>query len=267
MSRGLLSDHLGEVTALLKRGSVGLLLDMDGTISEIVPEPDAATVSPAIKSALKKLQARLALVAIVTGRSAFQAREIVGIEELVYVGNHGLETLEKGRLDLAEEARASAPFLERMLMSLRQRFPSTGLFFEHKGGSFAVHYRPAGDPERAREDVVEAIHELAAGEVRVVMGKTVINVLPPVDLNKGTAAVTLADNYALGGAVAIGDDVTDIDLLRAVGQMSRDREFSGVSIAVVTKDSPPQLESEADFTVLSVAEVESMLTWLVDQTA
>ena len=267
MSRGQLSDHLGEVTALLKRGSIGLLLDMDGTISEIVPEPDAATVSPVIKLALKKLQARLALVAIVTGRSAVQARDIVGIEKLVYVGNHGLETLERGCLELTEEARAAAPFLERMLASLRHRFPSAGLFFEHKGGSFAVHYRPAGDPERARQDVLEAIHELATGEVRIIMGKTVINVLPPVDLNKGTAAVSLIDKYALAGAVAIGDDVTDIDLLRAVGQMSRDREFSSLSIAVVSQDSPPQLEVEADFTVSSVGEVESLLTWLVEQTA
>ena len=267
MARGPLSDHLGEVTTILNRGAVGLLLDLDGTLSEIVPGSDAATVSPTIRTALIELQARLALVAIVTGRSALKAREIVGIAELVYVGNHGLETLEKGRFDVAEEARASAPFLGRMLTCLRHRFPSAGLFFEHKGGSFAVHYRHAGDPEKAREDVLEAIQELAAGEVRVVMGKTVINVLPPVDLNKGTAAVSLVDKFALAGAVAIGDDVTDIDLLRAVSQMSRDREFSSLSIAVVSKDSPPELEMEADFTVSDVAEVEGLLTWLVEQTA
>ena len=262
IARGDLRDHLPEVATLLKREAVGLLLDLDGTISEIVPHPNAASVRPPVKSVLKKLHGRLALVAIVTGRPVAQARDIVGLQELVYVGNHGLERMENGQLNLIEEARPFAPTLERLLGRLRERFPSSGLIFEDKGASFAVHYRMAKVPESARQDLLEAIDELGGGCVRVLMGKTVLNVLPPVDFNKGTAVISLAKEYGLSGAILIGDDTTDVDLFRAAAVLSDRGHFAGISIAVVGVDSPQELESEADYTLSSVSQVEDFLTWM-----
>ena len=262
IARGDLRDHLTEVATLLKKEAVGLLLDLDGTISEIVPHPDAASVRPPVKSALKKLYGRLALVAIVTGRPAEQARDIVGLQELVYVGNHGLERMEKGRLNLTEEARPFAPTLAQLLGRLRDRFPSTGLIFEDKGASFAVHYRTAKNPESARRDVLEAIDELGGSCVRVLTGKTVLNVLPPVDFNKGTAVISLANAYTLSGAILIGDDTTDIDLFRAAAVLSDRGHFAGITVAVIGSDSPPELESEADYTLSSVCQVEDFLIWM-----
>ncbi len=264
--KGHLFDNLGEVAALLKEGPTGLLLDLDGTISEIVPQPDEASVSPSIVAVLRELSRSLPLVSIITGRSAGQARDIVGIEDLVYVGNHGLEWIIGGRAILARGARSYLPSLRRLLALLRENLPLEGLFFEDKGGSFAVHYRHAPDPDLARERILKAILELAQGEVRTLMGKAVVDVLPPVHLSKGTAVVSLAKEYRLHGAILIGDDVTDLDAFRAARQLSSRGGFACISIAVIGPDSPPELQGEAEFTLLSVAEVERFLVWLAEKT-
>ena len=256
-------DHLEEVDALLERASVGLLLDLDGTISQIVPEPDEASVSPAIRTALQDLHLKLPLLAIVTGRHTPQARDIVGLDDLVYVGNHGLERLEKGRVTLAKDARPFVPFLEQIRERLQARVNAPGLVFEDKGGPFAIHYRLAEDPEKACSDVLEAVEDLSEGRVRVLMGKTVINILPPVDLTKGTAVISLVNECGLSGAILMGDDVTDIDLFSAANAMSGREGFRSISIAVVGPGSPPELERQADFTLSSVSEVGDFLAWLV----
>ena len=224
-------------------------------------------MNPSIKSSLGALRLRLALVAIITGRSARQARDILGLYDLVYVGNHGLERLEAENVTIAEEARPFMSSLEQLVTRLRARFPSTGFFFEDKDASFAVHYRHVEDHEKALEDLLESIGDLAAvGQVRVLMGKTVVNVLPPVDLNKGTAVASLIREYGLSGAILIGDDVTDLDSFRAASSLSGYEGFRSLSVAVVGPDSPPELENEADFTLSSVSEVQEFLDWLVDQT-
>ena len=255
------------MAAVQQRGPIGLLLDLDGTISEIVPQPDGASVSLHVKTALRALHRRLSLVAIITGRSAKQARDIVGLQELVYVGNHGLERLKKGRVTLAEEARSFAPFLEQLLSELQLRFRPSGLFFEDKGSSFAIHYRQVEDPERAREKVLLAIKELAEGQVKILLGKTVINVLPPIDVTKGTAVVSLVEEYGLSSAILIGDDVTDIDSFRSAAYLPNRKDFASISIAVVGSDSPEELEQGADFILSKVSEVEYFLKWLAAHTS
>ena len=250
----------------MERGSIGLLLDLDGTISEMVPQPGAAVVSAPIKTALGQLRLRLALVAIVTGRPALEARDIVGDDELAYVGNHGLEFLVKGRTTLVEEARPYAPFLADLRVRLRARLPIPGLIFEDKGASFAVHYRHSPDPNKAHSEVYQAIQEEAGGRVKLLMGKTVINVLPPVDLTKGTAVTFLIKEYGLAGAILLGDDVTDLDAFRAASGLFGRQCFASISVAVIGLDSPRELEDEVDYTLSSVAEVEAFLIWLAKQT-
>ncbi len=243
------------------------MLDLDGTISEIVPDPDGATVGPSVKESLAELNRRLALVAIVTGRPARQALGIVSLPELSYVGNHGLERLEEGALTVAEEARIHEPLLSGLIERLRSRFSGVrGLMFEEKGGSFAVHYRLADDHEAARDDVLQAVDKMAGGRVKVLMGKTVINVLPPIELTKGTAVASLAKEYGLAGAILVGDDVTDVDLFRGARRLSRDGNLDSICVAVVGSDSPADLEDEADFTLSSVTQVEEFLGWMVEQT-
>ena len=243
------------------------MLDLDGTISEMVPRPEDATVSSEIRATLELVHQRLALVAIVTGRPARQAMEIVGLPGLVYSGNHGLERLEKGDLTLAPEVRSFVPELHDLLSRLQRRFPSPGLVWEDKVGSFAVHYRLEQQPERARAGLLAAIRELAAERVRLVMGKAVINVLPPLELTKGTAVTALAGEFDLDAAILIGDDVTDLDAFRAVRRMSAGPGLRGVSIAVLGEGTPSGLEDEVEFVLDGVSQVGDFLSWLAEEAA
>ena len=97
------------------------------------------------------------------------------------------------------------------------------------------------------------------------MGKTVINLLPPVNVTKGTAVISLVKEYGLSGAILIGDDVTDIDSFRAASYLSNRQGFGSISIAVAGSDSPPGLEGEVDFALSSVSEVEDFLIWLAER--
>src|SRR5439155_3352640 len=77
------------------RGSA-LLFDIDGTLAPIVMDPDAAAVPAATRRLLEALERRYATVACTSGRRAGEARRIVGLDSIMYVGNHGLEVLGPG---------------------------------------------------------------------------------------------------------------------------------------------------------------------------
>ena len=72
-------------------GQAALFLDVDGVLAPIVPRPEDARVPEETRAELRRLNERYALVACISGRAGADAQRIVGIPELVYVGNHGLE--------------------------------------------------------------------------------------------------------------------------------------------------------------------------------
>ena len=94
----------GRVDALLaplraEPGASAVLCDIDGTLAPIVLDPDEAAVPDDTRAVLRDLARRYALVACITGRRALEARRIVGIDEIVYSGNHGLEYLAPGAVE------------------------------------------------------------------------------------------------------------------------------------------------------------------------
>lgn len=254
------------VLSLLRDRPSGLFLDLDGTLAEIVPRPEETSVRPVVPRTLRALQQRLALVAVVTGRPALQARDILGVEELVYAGNHGLELMQEGRLEVAEEARSHLDGISRLLELVRAAFPEEGLVFEEKAGSFAVHYRLATDPESVRDGLLRFIGKEACEDVKLIMGKEVMNVLAPVDLNKGTALTYLSRKHRLAAALVIGDDVTDLDAFRASSALEDAGEMRSLRVAVVDAESPPEVEAAAEYTLSGVPEVERVLSWLEERT-
>ena len=233
-----LSDHLDHVTLLLRGKRFGLLSDLDGTLSELVSNPEYSVVAPQIRDPLAALCTKLHLVAVITGRSALQARRILAIDELLYVGNHGLEQLEKGELSVPDSVQAHLQALGEMRLSLQSQLAIPGVSFEDKGVSFAIHYRNAPDPEEAGRLVQEAVDREHGASFRQVGGKMVINILPPVELTKGTAVLDLAESHGLESLVYIGDDVTDVDAFRAVDRLVKDGRCEGLKIGVVGADAP-----------------------------
>ena len=245
------------------RRPAGLLLDLDGTLSEMVQNPEDSTISPSMRKTLQDLISKLDLVAVITGRSIAQARRIVAVDDLVYVGNHGLERWDGRATSIAPEAKPHLQMLFEFMEGLQERVTAAGVYFENKDSSFAVHYRNAQSPALAFDQIMGGIADLGSKKVKLVSGKLVINVLPPVELSKGTAVDTLVEEYSLASGIYIGDDVTDLDAFRAIGQLMQGGDFQGMRIAVVGPESPEDVRNEADYILSGVKEVG----WFLDRLA
>jgi trehalose 6-phosphate phosphatase len=218
----------------------GLFLDVDGVLAPIVGRPEDARVPSATQEELRRLNARYALVACISGRDGANARAIVGVPELVYVGNHGLE--------LAPEASAWAARLRAFLDTV------TWPWLEDKTLTAALHYRNAPDETAARatlEGIAAAARE--AGFV-ARFGRKVLEVLPPLAADKGTAVRHLLEAHELRRALYAGDDVTDLDAFNALRGLE-----VGVRVAVVSDEGPQQLRERADVVVRDPEEFLSLL--------
>src|SRR6185436_6527308 len=116
-----------ELDALRERaGSAGVILDFDGTLSEIVARPELARPVPGAREILAALTERVRVVAIVTGRRSEEIAPLVDVEHLRYVGLYGLEDLAPQEL-----AIATVPLVEREAAAVE------GVWVEDKGPSIA----------------------------------------------------------------------------------------------------------------------------------
>jgi trehalose 6-phosphate phosphatase len=234
-------DALGEIAA--EPGRAGLFLDIDGVLAPIVPRPEDARVPDATRRVLGRLADRYGLVACVTGRPSEVAHEIVGVESLTYVGEHGLE------LDPA--ARDWASRIHGFAVEVPWRDT------EVKPLSVAFHYRTAPDPETARrqlESVAAAALDLG---FRSRWGRMVLEVLPPVDASKGTAVRRLLETSGLRRALYAGDDTTDLDGFTALDGLE-----AAVRVAVVSAEGPSELGERADVVVGSTDAFRELLEQL-----
>lgn len=255
---------------VLEVAPVGLFTDVDGTISAIAPTPDAAVLLPGVRELLIEATHHFALVAAVSGRSATDARRLVGVPELLYIGNHGMESITSGASEpvvipaAAPYAAAVNDALSAVEQQLAARFP--GLLVERKGPTGSVHVRQTPDPVAAERAVDAVLREVAlpAG-LRITRGKMVIEVRPPIDVNKGQALRAWIRDENLAGALYLGDDRTDLDAFRALRELSAVGVRRGVAVAVSQDEAPPDLARAADVTVAGVARVPDLLRWLLRQ--
>ena len=234
-------DALAAIAA--EPAQAALFLDVDGVLAPIVDRPEEARVPEATREALRRLAGRYALVACVTGRTSKIAREIVGVPELAYAGQHGLE--------LVPEAARFAARIHAFAAGTRWED------LEPKPLSAAFHYRRAADRDAAREQL-EAIAAAAldAG-FRTKWGRYVLEVVPPLDATKGTAVRVLLAEAGLERALYAGDDVTDLDGFRALDGLE-----VAVRIAVVSSEGPAELGELADVVVGSTDAFRELLEQL-----
>jgi trehalose 6-phosphate phosphatase len=211
-------------------GRAALFLDVDGVLAPIVPRPEDARVPEETRDELRRLNERYALVACISGRAGADAQRIVGIPELVYVGGHGLELDGK-----------AAEWRERIQQFLADvDWPAT----ENKGLTASLHYRGSEDESAARA-ALEGVKERAERAGLIArFGRKVLEVLPPLDVHKGTAVKRLLAERNLSRALYAGDDTTDLDAFRALDGLA-----VSVRIAVVSEESPAELREAADLTV------------------
>lgn len=251
-----------EVARLLNGRRLGLITDVDGTISRLVDEPDAATIVPRSREALAALQTRLPLVAVVSGRAAADVAQRVGLPGLVYVGNHGLERWQNGRISPLADITPYRPALERAKTAVAQIAPD-GMWVEDKGATLSIHYRLTADPAAAYEQYKPQIAEIAEGEgLRFFEGRLIFELRPPVEAHKGTAFTALVEEYELDTAVFLGDDVTDVDAMKAAHRLRENGRCYTLTIGVRTDHTPASVLAHSDFLADSVDDVADFLDYL-----
>jgi trehalose 6-phosphate phosphatase len=216
-----------------------ILLDVDGTLSPIVPKPGDARVPEEARRELERLVGRYALVAAVSGRTGDDARKLVGVEGLRYVGSHGLELAPE-----AEEWRGPIHDFARGI-----DWP-----VEDKGLTVSFHYRLADDEDAALEYLQDVADRAKAAGLVPRFGRKVLEIRPPIHADKGTAVTQLLEEKSLARALYAGDDTTDLDAFHALDGLE-----VAVRVAVSSDEAPEDLVRSADVVVESPAELVDLL--------
>lgn len=249
-----------QLARVLAARPCGLLTDIDGTISPIAPTPAAAQVTPAAREHLRALARHLALVGAVSGRAAADAAALVGLPELVYVGNHGLELWRAGQAQPMPEALPYVPLIARVLDDVRAAIDLPGVIVENKGVTGAVHYRLSADPATVGPAIGALLRDLCARYgLKLTPGRMVWEIRPPLDANKGTAVRALAQQYGLRGLIFLGDDRTDADAFAVLHDLRRQGAALTLAVGVAADETPPEVRELADVLVPGVAGAESVL--------
>ena len=234
-------------------GATAILSDLDGTLAPIVPRPEDVQVPEPTREALRAVAGRYALLAVVTGRRAERAREIVGLDELAYSGNHGCELLLPG-----DGAPRPDPSLDgheqdapRFLAGLdREELDRVGLRSEDKGPIVALHWRNAPNEGEAEAVAAEIESEAEWRGLVPHRGRKVLEIRPNVPINKGIAVASLAAARPIDAALYGGDDRTDVDAFLALRTLREDGSLTTtVAVGVDSPESPPEVVADADLVV------------------
>ncbi|OKK13123.1 trehalose phosphatase [Streptomyces sp. CB00455] len=243
-------------------------LDFDGTLADIVPDPDQARAHPGAVPALAALAPEVASVAVVTGRPASVAVRyggfagVPGLEHMVVLGHYGAE-----RWD-AVTGIVHAPAEHPGVAAVRAELPGfldsigawQGTWIEEKGRALAVHTRRAADPEAAFAALREPLTELAARHgLMVEPGRAVLELRPP-GMDKGVALTEFLAETDAEAVVYAGDDLGDLAAYAAVEK----RRTDGLPGLLVCSGSAevPELAARADLVLAGPGEVVSFLAAL-----
>lgn len=234
----------------------GLFLDFDGVLAEIAPDPDGASIRPAVPELLARLTELLGRVAVISGRPVAYLDAMVPIEVDI-VGVYGLEWRTQGVHHTLREAEAYRGAIRGLAEDASARFGAIAV--EPKGLSLTIHYRRDPDAAGPMRDWVREHAATAGLEQRDA--KHSFEIHPPIARDKGTALLDLAED--LDPVAYVGDDLGDLPAFDALDHLSE----SGVGVVRVAVDSrevPPVLRRRADLVVDGSAAVDALLVRILE---
>ena len=244
-----------------------VLLDVDGVLAPIVQQPDDAHMPETTRRPLIDVAKRYGVVACVSGRRASDARRIVALGSIAYLGSHGSEILRPG---------AIAPELDRDLQAWTRRVQTFAhdafgeklrrlrVRLEDKEAIAAFHWRGTPDEEEALSAVEEVAERAEQAGFVPHWGRKVLEIRPPVRIDKGAGIVGLLRDTDLAAAVYVGDDATDLDAFRGLTELQELGKLDyALRVGVRSDEGPATLQEEADAMVDGTDGVRVLLTALL----
>ncbi len=237
-------------------------LDIDGTVSAIVPSPAQATVGDELRATLDQISRRYHLW-FVSGREADDARRIVGVPTAGYMGAHGLEVLDEDGLRPLVTDKELRPQLAKVAEAVTADVPEVIPYVERKRWGVSFHYRALGSRAELPQRLRRSIEAQLTPDLRLQPGKMVYEVVLALDRDKGTALGWLIDTVRPRQVLAAGDDLTDVAMFRALAERRARTGIDGLCVAVEESETPEQVIAAADATVDGVAGTHRLLLALL----
>jgi trehalose 6-phosphate phosphatase len=244
-----------------------VLLDVDGVLAPIVQQADDAHMPETTRRPLIEVARRYGVVACVSGRRASDARRIVSLGSIAYLGSHGSEVLRPG---------ATAPELDHELQAWTRRVQAftndafgeklrrLRVRLEDKEAIAALHWRGTPDEDEALAAIEEVAEAAEAAGFVTHWGRKVLEIRPPVRIDKGAGIVGLLHDTDLAAAVYVGDDVTDLDAFRGLTELRESGRLGyALRVGVRSDETPAALEEEADAMVEGPDGVRNLLRALL----
>ncbi|MEU8506794.1 trehalose-phosphatase [Streptomyces brevispora] len=244
------------LAALLARPDRAVIaLDFDGTLADIVPDPEQARAHPGTVEALAALAPRVASIAVITGRPAGVAVRyggfagVAGLDHLVVLGHYGAERWDA----VSGTVRAPAPHpgvaaVRAELPGMLDRFDSwRGTWIEEKGQALAVHTRRAENPQEAFEALRGPLGELAARHGLIVEPGRLVLELRPSGMDKGVALTEYVRETGAESVLYAGDDLGDLAAYAAVEKLRTEGPDGTPGLLICSGEAEvPELAARAD---------------------
>ena len=247
--------------------SAAILLDIDGTLAPIVEHAGDANVPEGTRHLLIAIARRYGMVACVSGRRASESRAMVSVGTISYIGSHGAELLRAGWTE---------PVLDPVVEDWARRIQDFGrevdtpdlrrsrVRLEDKGPIVGFHWRGAPDEQVARAAIDAIAQRAEKAGLRTHWGRKVLEVRPPVRIDKGAGVIAFIDGATLNAALYVGDDTTDVDAFRALDQLAQEGQIEHVvRVGVLSEEGPSEIAEEADVTVAGTGGVLELLAMLI----
>jgi trehalose 6-phosphate phosphatase len=246
-------------------GGALVVVDFDGTLSDIVEHPSDARLVAGGPQALRRLAARVGRLAVVTGRAATEVVDLAGLADVGGVtvfGHYGLQRWEAGVVS----SPAPDPAVDRALAALPGVLAGgdPGVRIEDKTHSVAVHTRSAADPDAELARIDGPLRGLAAGLGLELVEGRLVRELRPAGADKGLVVRTLAAEVRPSAVLVAGDDTGDLPAFGAVRAL-RSAGTPGVCVAVRGPGAAPEVGAAADLVLDGPAGLVAFLSGLAAQ--
>ncbi|MFJ6463996.1 trehalose-phosphatase [Streptomyces sp. NPDC091387] len=263
------------LAALLARPDRAVVaLDFDGTLADIVPDPEQARAHPGTVEALAALAPQVASIAVITGRPAGVAVRyggfagVAGLDHLVVLGHYGAERWDA----VSGTVRAPAPHpgvaaVRAELPGVLDTFDSwRGTWIEEKGQALAVHTRRAEDPQAAFEALRGPLGELAARHGLIVEPGRLVLELRPAGMDKGVALTQYVRETGAESVLYAGDDLGDLAAYAAVEKLRAEGPDGTPGLLVCSGEAEvPELAERADLLLPGPGAVVDFLSALAQR--